>query len=185
MQKSLYKGASFKRIVGNICFVIFGVTSFSSPLDRLNPYNIGFGIISGFLFGWFFRKFLKFLLGIVNPSLKKDFGKKITGYAVDNGMLILFPFAALAFLTVFYFMWSMNTAFISTAIMSLGGAASIEIGKLKGIQHIKNTIVTSIVAFVFSYIWTLYAHYLVRVPGFIEGGIKLARLMLTKGGSSV
>ena len=185
MEQYMNKGKVWRNLLRRLCFIAFGITGFTNPLDRLNLYNIGFGIIIGLLFGYLFKKFLRSLLRLFNGALKKEKGKETIFYAVDTGMLVLIPFAVMALLSTFYLKWSMTGGFISTGIMAVGAAAALEIGKLKGRQEIKNTISTSVISYLFSFVWTLSAQLLVRLPGLLEGGINLLRSVLSKGGGTL
>ena len=180
--KTIEKSSSFKKLVRRICFISFGISAFSNPLERLNLYNIFFGILVGLFFGWLFKKFLRGFLGLFNSKFKKEKGKQVIRSAVDNGMLFLAPFAIMVLIATFYLKWSMTSSFISAGIMAVGTSSAIEIGKSKGKQEIRNTIATSGVSFVFSFIWTLSYQYLIKAPAFIEGGVNIIRSMISGGG---
>lgn len=160
----------------------FGICAMSNPMDTLNLYNIIIGAIIGLIFGGLFRAFLKGFLGMFNGALKKQGGKEAIRYASDNGMLFLAPFALMLLLATFFLGWSLTIPFISAGIMAAGTASSIELGRLLGKQGIKNTIATSGVSFVFSFIWTLSFPYLYKAPSFVEGGVTLVRSLLGGGG---
>lgn len=181
--KSNEKG--WRGFVHGLCFIAFGICAFSNPLDKFNIYNILFGVVIGLFFGWLFKKFLKGFLGLLNSKLKKEQGKEVIRSAVDNGMLFLTPFAIMILLATFFLNWSMTVAFISAGIMAVGTAAAIEMGKLKGKQEIKNTIATSGMSFLFSFIWTLSYQFLMKTPPYLEGGINLIRTMISGGGGSI
>lgn len=178
-------GSSWKGLIHSLCFMAFGISAFSSPLDRLNIYNIIFGILVGLIFGWLFKSFLKGFLGLFNGKTKKEKGKRAIKTAVDNGMLFAIPFAFMLVLATFVLNWSMTIAFISAGIMAVGTATAIEIGKLKGKQEIKNTILTSGMSFVFSFVWTLSYQFLAKAPGLMEGGFALIKTMISGGGGIV
>lgn len=185
MEQDIQKGAGKRNLVRRLCFTAIGIGAFSNPFDRLNLYNTIFGILVGLLFGWLFRKFLKVFLGIFNRKFKKENGKKIIGYAVDNGMLFLTPFTVMLLIAVYYLNWSETRAFIASGIMAVGTAAAVEIGKLKNKQQIRNTIATSGTSFLFSFIWTLSYAYLAKIPSFIEGGANLIKGILSGGGAGI
>jgi len=176
------KGKAWRDLVRRVCFIAFRISAFSNPLDRLNIYNIIFGAVIGLFFGWLFKKFLRGFLGLFNSKFKKEKVKHIIRYAVDNSMLFLAPFAAMLLIATFYLKWSMTSAFISAGIMSVGTASAIEIGKLKGKQEIRNTIATSGVSFLFSFIWTLSYQYLIKIPALLDGGVTIIRSTLSGGG---
>lgn len=185
MADDIYKGRGWLTLIRNLSFIAFGITIFSDPFDRFNLYNIGFGIIVFLLFGWIFKKFLRGFLALFNPALKKEHGKAAIYYSVENGLLFLVPFAVLALIATFYLNWSMINAFFSTSIMVVGTATAIEIGKLKGKQNLKNTIITSGVAFLFSFIFTLSLQFIIKAPGLIEGVVNLIPTLFSQGGGSL
>ena len=182
MNEEIYKGKGLRNLARRLSFIAFGISAFSNPLDRLNAYNIIFGIVIGLFFGWLFKKFLRGFLGLFNGKFKKEQGKEAIRYAVDNGMLFLTPFAVMLLIATFYLNWSMTGGFISAGIMSVGTAAAITMGKLKGSQEIRNTIATSGVSFLFSYIWTLSFAFLAKAPPLIEGGVIIVRNLISGGG---
>lgn len=183
--ENINKGKGWRSLARRLCFMAFGISAFSNPLDRLNLYNIIFGIAMGLLFGWLFKKFLRGFLGLFNGKFKKEQGKESIRYAVDNGMLFLTPFAVMLLIAAFYLNWSMTAGFISAGIMSVGTAAAITMGKLKGKPEIRNTIATSGVSFLFSFIWTQSIQFLLKAPPFIEGGVNIVRSVISGGGGSI
>ncbi|MDX9873227.1 MAG: hypothetical protein RBT41_12560 [Clostridia bacterium] len=182
METELQKGKGFRSLVRRLCFAAMGVGALANPLDLLNPYNIGFGVFWGLLFGGFFRLFLKGFLSLLNGQLKKEKGKETIRYAVDNGMLFLAPFSVMLLIAVYYLGWAMTIPFISAGIMAVGTASSIEIGKLLGKSGLKNTVASAGVSFVFSLLWTLSFAYLNRAPSYLEGGVNLVRSVMGGGG---
>ncbi|WP_276661705.1 hypothetical protein [Syntrophomonas wolfei] len=176
------QGKGLRRLTRRLCFMVIGICALANPLEFLNLYNIGFGILCGLLFGGLFRMFLKGFLGMLNGHFKKEKGKAAIRYTVDNGMLFLVPFALMLAIAVFYLGWSITAPFISAGIMAVGTASAIEMGKMQGKQGIKNTIATSVVSFCFSYLWTMSFTYLNRAPSLIEGGVGLLRSLMGGGG---
>ena len=185
MQEDINKGKGWRSLVRRLCFIAFGICAFTNPLDRINLYNILFGIAIGLFFGWLFKKFLRGFLGLFNGKFKKEQGKEVIRYAVDTGMLFLTPFAVMLLIAVFYLNWSLTAGFISAGIMSAGTAAAITMGKLKGKQEIRNTLATSGVSFLFSFLWSLSYPYLMKAPAIIEGGSVLLRTLISGGGVSL
>ena len=174
------KGAGV--LLRTLCFMMIGICAFSDPVDLFNPYRIGFGIITGSLFGFLFRIFLRAFLNLLNGKLKRELGKAAIKSAVDRGMLFLIPFVVMLIIAAFLLEWSMTAAFISAGIMAVGTAAAIEMGKLKGKQEIRNTIATSGVSYLFTFLWTLSFPFLVKIPPLMEGGIGLLKQFLSGGG---
>jgi len=178
-------GRGIRNLLRLVCFMTIGICAFSNPLDQGNLYNIGFGIITGLLFGFIFRRFLKAFLSLFNGKLRKEQGKIVIRNAVDSGMLFLTPFAVMLAIATFLLNWSMSASFVSAGIMAVGTASAIEMGKIKGKQEIKNTIATSGVSYAFSFLWTLSYPLLVKAPPLLEGGVALLRQYLSGGGGGI
>ena len=52
-------GRGIRNLLRLVCFMTIGICAFSNPLDQGNLYNIGFGIITGLLFGVFIPEISK------------------------------------------------------------------------------------------------------------------------------
>lgn len=178
METDLKKGKMFRNLIRRVCFMAIGIGALANPLDFVNPYNIGVGLVIGLIFGWLFRLFLKGFLSILNGQLKKEMGKEAIRYAVDNGMVFLTPFTVMLLIAVYYLGWSMTMPFISAGIMAVGTASSIELGKLLGRPKLRNTITAAGVCFLFSLLWTISFAYISRAPLYLEGGINLVRSVM-------
>ncbi len=174
-----------KSFVRHLCFAAMGISAFANPLDLFNLYSIIFGAAAGLLFGWLFRVFLRAFLSLLNGKLKKEKGKMAIRNAVDSGMLFLAPFAVMMLLAVFFMNWSETRGFVAAGIMAVGTAAAIEMGRTAGKQEIRNTIATSGVSFLFSFLWTLSYAYLAMAPSLIEGGAGLIGGILSGGGAGL
>ena len=66
--------------------------------------------------------------------------------------------------------------------MAVATGITIELGKLKGSQDIKNTILISAIGFLFSFIWSISYVYLAKASSIIEGGALFIQEMISKGG---
>ena len=179
------KGRGFSRMIRIICFMTIGICAFSDPLNQGSLYHIGFGALSGLIFGLLYQKFLKTFLGLFNRKLKKEQGKLVIRNAVDNGMLFLTPFVVMLAIATFLLGWSMTAAFISAGIMAVGTASAIEMGKIKGKQEIKNTIATSGVSYIFTFLWTISFPILAKAPSILEGGAALIKQFISVGGGGI
>lgn len=177
-----YKLSAGKRWFARLSFVLIGISSFANPIDYFNPYYLVTGALLGLVFGFLFQRFLRFFLNTFNWKYKKAGGKKGLKFAVENGLLYLIPYAVIMMFATFYLKWGMTLGFVSTGIMTVGATATMELGKIKGKQELKNTIATTIVAFLFSTIWTLGLTYMIKLPSLIEGGMTLAKSLLQGGG---
>ncbi|NPV91268.1 MAG: hypothetical protein HPY50_10915 [Firmicutes bacterium] len=182
MEENTGKGQGWRNLVRWLCFIAFGVSVFSDPLDRLNIYSIAFGAVAGLLFGWLFRIFLRTFLGMFDRAFKKQHGKYAIRLAVDRGMLFLVPFAVMLLVANYYLNWSMTIGFISAGILMAGTAAAIEMGKIKEKPELRNTLAASAVSFLFSLLWILSYQALAQAPSFIEGGINLIHSISLGGG---
>lgn len=177
--KEIKKGWGMKRLIYRLSFIIFGICAFHNPLKPFSVYTIAFGAVFGLIIGFFFRLFLKMFLNLFNRGLRKEMGKIPVKYAVDTGMLFLMPFAVMLLIATYILHWSQTMGFITTGIMAVGTAASIEMGRIKGESQIRNTIATMAVCFLFSSLWTLSQGYLTMIPAYIEGGVQLVKSLLT------
>lgn len=163
------KGKGVRGFLRILSFIIFGVLAFSNPLDKYNPYNIIIGGLIGLFFGFLCRLFLIWLLKAFNGQLRKTSGKKVISFAVNRGMLFLLPFAIMALFSYYYLGWFISSGFLSAGIMTAATSASIEIGKLKEKQEIKDTIASLLVGAGFSTLWIFGTGVLAGAPGLIEG----------------
>jgi len=182
LEKDRNTGKMGKNFMRRICFIAIGSSAFSNPMEPLNPYDMIFGALAGLLFGWLFRRFLRSFLSLFNRKFKKENGKESIREAVDKGMLFLFPFTVMLLLAVYFLNWSETRGFVAAGIMAVGTAAAIEFGNAKGKQEIKNTVATSGISFLFSFMWTLSYSYMAKAPSLIEGGVGLIREILLGGG---
>ena len=185
MNEDINKGKGLRSLLRRLCFIAFGISTFSNPLDRLNPYSILFGVFIGLIFSGLFTVFIQNFLGLFNSKYKKENGKETIRHAVDQGMLFMVPFAVMILIATYYLNWSTSAGFISAGFMAVGTASAIEMGKLKGKQEIRNTIATSGVSYLFSFVWVLSFQYLIKVPPVIEGGVSLIRTLLSSGGGGL
>lgn len=182
MESNRQMGGAGRNLVRRLCFIAIGISVFSDPMARLNPYDMIFGALAGLLFGWLFRTFLRGFLSLLNGKFKKEKGRKPIRDAVDSGMLYLVPFTAMLLFAVYYLNWSETRGFVAAGIMAVGTAAAIELGKAKGKQEIQNTLATSGISFLFSFLWTLSYAYLAKAPSLVEGGVGLIRGIVSGGG---
>ncbi|SHK16385.1 hypothetical protein SAMN02745975_03784 [Geosporobacter subterraneus DSM 17957] len=162
--------------------MLLGASAFANPVDKHNPYNLVIGMIIGLFFGWLFKRFMYGFLGMVNRAKDKYQAKRLVRYATDVAMLFLVPFALMLTTAVFYMNWTGISGLISAGLMAVGTAASIELGKLKGKQEIRNTLTTSMVAFLFSMIWIVGFQYVSRVPAWVEGAVIFIGSLMSGGG---
>lgn len=170
------------RFIIKLCFIVFGISAYANPADKYNISNIVFGALMGLFFGYLFRTFIKMVLKALNSDVISEYGKNAISSSVEKGMVFIVPFCAMALLAVFAMNWSATAAFVSAGIMTAGASASIEIGKIRGKQQIKNTIASSVISWIFSTMWIFSIGFLSRVPMYAEGIVNLLKVLL--GGSA-
>lgn len=168
--------------IRRLCFMLLGASAFANPADKLNPYNLIIGMIIGLLFSWLFRRFMYGFLGMVNRAKDRYQAKRLIRYATDVGMLFLAPFSVMLAAAVFLMNWTVTSGLISAGLMAVGTAASIELGRLKGKQEIRNTVMTSFIAFLFSMVWIVGFQYVSRVPVWVEGAVIFVSSLMSGGG---
>jgi len=172
-QPELGQGHFLRSLVRKLCFAAFGITAFVNLADPLNMTNLVYGILVGLFFGFLCKVFLSGILGLFNRDLKTVHGKKAISYAVERGMMFMIPFAVMALLATFLLKWSLTGGFVSAALMTAGGSAAMEIAKLKEKPALKNTILTSGIAWLFSTSWLFSSGYLGKIPPYLDGGVRL------------
>lgn len=165
-----------------LSFTAFGMTLFVDQTDLFNPIRLGLGIVIAWLFAFLFRLFLNMFLSTFNSKAKKEHGRHIAAYSVEQGMLYMVPFALMAILATFVLRWPSTWAFMSTGTMAVGTASSIELNRVLGKQSLKNTVITSLVSFGFSFILTMGLPYVMNLPGIIQGALDMIPTLLGKGG---
>lgn len=167
------RGQTGRFILRFLSFTAFGILAFANPTDPYNVYALVFGALIGLIFGFLFRFVLLRFLNLFNRQIKKKEGAKATARAVSRGILFLFPFAVMAWVSFHYLGWYMTSAFLSAGIMSAGVAASMEMGKLTKKAPIRNTLITSLFAAGFSGLWIFASTSLAGLPTLIEGALTL------------
>ncbi|HBN84301.1 MAG TPA: hypothetical protein DDZ89_10690 [Clostridiales bacterium] len=171
LQEISTKSKRPNRLIQRFSFILFGICAFYNPVDKWNPYNILFGILIGLLFGFLLRLFLNSLLNLFNRKSVKEKGKTNLRRAVNSGLLFTLPFAIMLTIATFYLNWSVARECICAGVMAAGTAAAIEMTNIKGKQQIRDTIVTSLVSFLFSFLWTSSFVYIASVPSVIQGAV--------------
>lgn len=164
-----------------LAFIVLGITSIMDSSNPLNLYRLVVGLVIGLLFGMITTLFLKTLLLLFNPSAKKDLGSKAFKDVVNRGMLFLIPFAIMSLIATLYLHWDVNGSFISVALMTSGIGCNTELGKVTGKPMFKNTIVTTVIAGLFSGLWLIAIPYIGYLPGYVEGGINLLLRFMDSG----
>ncbi len=182
MSEVMEQGKQARGFVRWLSYTAFGLTLFIDQTDIYNPVRLILGVITAWIFAFLFRIFLITFLSTFNIKAKKEHGKRIAAYSVEQGMLYIVPFAVMAVLAAFILRWPSTWAFMSTGTMAVGTASAIELNKMIGKQSLKNTIITSVVSFCFSFLLTMGLPYIMNLPGLIQGAVDMIPTLLGKGG---
>lgn len=134
-----------------ICFVIFGVLISLSKTD-FRWSNLFIMVMLSFVIGITEVNLLILFLNLVNKKERKEKGSHYIAEAVGMGMLFMIPFTVLAILAQFLLGWSTIMPFASAAITTSSATAGTEVMK-KGGKGMKNVLIPSALAMIFSTIW--------------------------------
>ncbi|MDD3852211.1 MAG: hypothetical protein PHD40_00985 [Syntrophomonadaceae bacterium] len=136
-----------------LCFVVFGILiPFSKPEFNLTTFLIS--VLISLIIGLLMVNMLVMLLNGSNKELRAATGGQFAREAVGTGMLFLIPFTVLAILALLLLGWNAVMPFVSAAIMTASATAGTEAVK-KGAQGMKNVMIPSAVAFLFSTGWMI------------------------------
>jgi hypothetical protein len=166
----------FKRLIGVMCFALFGVLGSLQQGQEFDLLNIVYGSLVGLVFGWVSIMIMTIFLRWINPGLKKTQKKGFARRAVSSGMVFMVPFAVMAFMAVTLLHWKSAGLFVSGAISAVAVATGAEISKLYEKPRLWNNIVPSVVATVCSMTW-LYL--IVRIQSFPSAILGLYSLVST------
>jgi hypothetical protein len=137
-----------------VCFIIFGILiPFSKPEIKLTSMLLS--VIIAAIIGLLTVKLLVMLFNRGNQALHAE-NNGFAQEAVGTGMLFMIPFTVLAILAQLLLGWNAVMPFASAAIMTASATAGTEVMK-KGAQGIKNILIPSFLAFVFSTGWMILA----------------------------
>ncbi len=135
-----------------LCFIIFGIlipyTKTEIILTTL-LLSISIALVIGFLV----VNLLIMLLRSGNQALHEE-NNQFAREAVGTGMLFMIPFTVLAVLAQLILGWNAVMPFASAAIMTAAATAGTEVMK-KGARGVKNIMVPSLIAFIFSTGWMM------------------------------
>ena len=149
--KKTYSG--FKRFIGTLCFMLFGMVGTFQQGQEFNVVNLIYGLFIGLIFGWISTGILAMILKWINPSLKKTQKRGFARRAVSAGLVFMVPFVLMAFMATYYLHWKSVSLFISAAISAVAVATGGEISKLYEKPKLWNNIIPSIIASGFSMVW--------------------------------
>lgn len=99
-----------------------------------------------------------------DPGVLRSWGYGAVWGAVVRGFLVVLPFTAMALLAELAYDWVAAQAFVQASIMTSGAAAGAELMRQAG-RKTRYLIVSTVVAFVFSGVWTIFTYVFQRVAG--------------------
>jgi len=135
-----------------LCFIIFGgLIPFSKAEFTLACLLIS--MASAVVIGLLEVNLLVLFLNRGNQAMYAE-NKRFAYEAVSTGMLFMIPFTVLAVLAQLLLDWNAVMPFASAAIMTATASAGTEAIK-KGAKGMKNVLVPSLLAFVFSTVWMM------------------------------
>jgi len=137
-----------------LCFTIFGILiPFSKSEIKFS--SILLSILIAMIVGLLTVNLLIGLLRKGNQTLDAE-NSQFAHQAVSIGMLFMIPFTVLAVLAQLLLDWNAVMPFASAAITTASATAGTEVMK-KGAQGIKNVLMPSLLALVFSTAWMMLA----------------------------
>ncbi|UWG95886.1 hypothetical protein LPY66_13290 [Dehalobacter sp. DCM] len=149
-KKSEKKGIKFWPVY--VCFIIFGIIiPYSKPEVRLTAVFLSIIIAGGI--GLLTVNLLVMLFNRGNQMLHAE-NNQFAREAVSTGMLFMIPFTVLAVLAQLLLDWNAAMPFASAAMMTATATAGTEVMK-KGAHGMKNILMPSLLAFVFSTTWMM------------------------------
>lgn len=137
-----------------LCFVIFGILIPFTKAE-LKITTLLLSVLISLVIGLLAVNLLIAAFNSSNAPLRQDNGQ-FAREAVGTGMLFMIPFTVLAVLAQFALGWNAVMPFASAAIMTASATSGTEVMK-RGAQGIKNVMLPSVLAFVFSTMWMILA----------------------------
>lgn len=149
-RKSGQKSVAFWPVY--LCFMIFGILiPFSKPDIKITSLILS--IIIATIIGFLIVNLLIMFLNRGNKALYAE-NNQFARQVVSTGMLFMIPFTVLAIIAQLLLGWNAIMPFASAAIMTASATAGTEVMK-KGAKGIKNILIPSFFAFVFSTGWMM------------------------------
>ncbi len=136
--------------VGVACFAVLG--GLAGRHVRPDVVSIALFAAGCALFALVGLTLLGWLLGLLDPGVRKRHGQGGVSYAVGRGFLMVIPFTVLAATAELYLGWSAVQAFTSSGTMMGGAAVGVEMARLGG-GRIRSLAVPMASAFVLSALW--------------------------------
>ena len=136
-----------------LCFAVLGLLIPFSKSD-VQAVALLLSVLLALAVGLLFVKLLIILLNSGNPALRAETAGRFAPETVSAGLLFMIPFTVLAGLAQVFLNWAAVMPFASAAIMTAAATAGTEVME-KGARGIKNVLIPSGLAFVFSTGWML------------------------------
>jgi hypothetical protein len=135
-----------------LCFIIFGILIPFSKTEIILSTLI-LSILIAMAIGFLAVNMLIVSLKSGNQTLQAE-NSQFAREAVGTGMLFMIPFTVLAVLAQLLLGWNAVMPFASAAIMTAAATAGTEVMK-KGAPGVKNILIPSLIAFIFSTSWMM------------------------------
>lgn len=142
-----------------ICFAILGALT-GRHINSAAGFMLAYAVFSA-LIAWVCLTGLAGLLYASNGQVRQQHGWPGVTQAVAKGMLLIFPFTALALIAEVALGWNATLAFTSAGIMTAGAAVGAEMMKLGG-GRLVNMILPTLGASGLSSVW-------IMLSAFVQG----------------
>lgn len=130
------------------------IGALAAPRFTPEPEAMVIGAALGAIAGVVLLGPLRWMLWLVNPAIRKEYGYSGVRRAVGAGFVTFVPFAALAVVAEVGLGWDALTAFAMTGFMTGAGAAGLEVARLGG-HRILNLLIGVACGFGLSILWTV------------------------------
>ncbi len=135
-----------------LCFMVFGVLIPFSRTD-FTMTTMLLSLVVSLAVGVLNVNLLIMVFNSANADLRQA-DSHFARQSVSAGMLFMIPFTVLAVLALALLSWNAVMPFASAAIMTAAATAGAEVMK-KGAQGVKNVLIPSALAFIFSTGWMM------------------------------
>lgn len=135
-----------------MCFIMFGILIPFSK-EGIKPTTLLISVLIAAIIGFLAVNLLVILFNRGNQSLHAE-DNQFARQAVKTGMLFMIPFTVLAILAQVLLDWNAVMPFASAAITTASATAGTEVMK-KGAKGMKNVLIPSLLALLFSTVWMM------------------------------
>lgn len=173
--KNVFQHTGWKRLLGIICFIVFGVISTMQRGNEKDLVNILFGVLIGLVFGWISMWLMAMFIRWFNPGLKKKYKRSFARKAVSCAMVYMVPFSAMALIAVYFLHWKSAGLFVSAAISAVAVSVGAELAKLYDKPKMINNIIPSIIAAGCSMLWMFFITQITALPSLLTNFISMMK----------